>query len=130
MLLEETKTIEVENNHGQVCGCVHYIRERLHNWLFKVHAPDVINALAILSDRELLPVAILKNINVEPSYQGQGYGTDLLEQFIDEASILNVQTIILEAYADEAKHQMDLYNFYAAYGFELVPGSARIMVLY
>jgi len=121
--------ITIENEHGQICGYVHHKRQNLQNWLIKIHAGNY-GSLNSLSDVEILPVAILKNINVESNYQGLGYGTELVEKFIDQACLHEVQTIIVEACADEAKRQMDLYNFYASYGFELLPGSARIMVLY
>jgi len=121
--------ITIENEHGQIYGYVHHKRLNLKNWLTKIRAENL-DSLDILSDAEILPVAILKNINVEPQYQGLGYGTDLLEKFIDQACLYEAQTIIVEVYADEAKRQMDLYNFYSKYGFELLPGSARVMVLY
>ena len=69
---------------------------------------------------KLLPIAILRNINVDDEFQNLGVGSELLEDFIDRAVFLGASSIILEAQADDPKKQAALYRFYNNYGFVLL----------
>ena len=84
---------------------------------------NALNRQKILFDGDLrqilsehLPIAFLKNMYVEDDFKNQGYGTQLVDMFIDESSVLGANVIILES--DEAESNDFDLTWYESFGFE------------
>jgi GNAT superfamily N-acetyltransferase len=66
-------------------------------------------------------VAILRNIDIWPEFQGSGYGTKLLKKFEREAKSRGAVAVALMAYPGEAGLAPDqLYQWYENHGYERV----------
>lgn len=66
-------------------------------------------------------VAILRNINVEEEYKGNGYGNKLMSLFIESAGNNGADIFLLVADKMESQNEgFDLRNWYEGYGYEQV----------
>jgi ribosomal protein S18 acetylase RimI-like enzyme len=60
-------------------------------------------------------------MNVDDDSRGQGYGSDLMDQFFSEVGEQAVEAIILFADLSESQEDgFDLVRFYEGYDFEVV----------
>lgn len=72
----------------------------------------------LIRDFGNLKVAILRNIDIDPKFQGEGYGTKLLAKFERKAKSLGAQVIVLMAYPDGGLEPDELYEWYSRHGYE------------
>ena len=85
-----------------------------------------------------MPVAILKNMNVDESNRGQGIGSSLLSDFEDEAIDKRAWSILLIADHGEIQtdgfyetHPGGLASWYQSYGFKTIgdAGGNPVMIM-
>lgn len=93
---------------------------RFTNWFenrHKIFDKDLLESLKERYDS----VVFLNNINVEEEERGNGHGSELLEEFLEEASGHYPDAIILLADTEESQQEgFDLVAFYGGYDFEIV----------
>lgn len=66
-------------------------------------------------------VAVLRNINIEDEYRGNGYGDELMGVFINDAGNNGADVFLLVADKLESQNEgFDLRNWYEGYGYEQV----------
>jgi ribosomal protein S18 acetylase RimI-like enzyme len=125
----ESQEIQIDVEGGALYGVIHHDPRRVMNWASKERLDaDSKGALASLE----LPVAILKNVNVEPEFRGEGIGSSLMDQFFVEADIGDAVSFVLIADTSEQQDGgFDLVRWYEGYGFEVVgrSGGDPVMVL-
>jgi len=109
----QPEVIQMDTEEGSFFGVVHFDREHLRNWVAKERVePD----FDTIEDDELFPVGILKNINVDEEYQGEGYGVDLMESFLTECSHCSYIVLIVDL--DESQRKgFSLIDWYKSFGF-------------
>jgi len=119
----QPEVIEIDYEEGSVFGVVHFDRKHLKNWEAKEKVqPD----FDTIPDDELFPVGILKNINVDEDYRNQGFGVDLLENFLTECS--HCQYIVLIADTSE-ENDFNIIDWYKSYGFNIFGESGGMPVM-
>lgn len=130
--LKESSVVDIddESGMGNVYGNIHDSMENVMNWAAKERLDGTsVEALKGLE----LPLAILKNINVDESARGQGIGGQLLEDFMSEAAEGGAYTVVLIADLGETQASgFDLEKWYGDYGFETVgrdAGNNPVMVM-
>lgn len=64
-------------------------------------------------------VCIILGIRVDEEHRGEGIGTELLEEIIENASIYGSEIIILEADTSES-NDFDLVEWYEGYEFKTI----------
>lgn len=74
-------------------------------------------------------VAILKNLNVDEEERGNGRGTELLENFLEEAEDKGIEHIFLIADTGEA-NDFCLVSWYERYGFRKVTSSEAFPLMH
>jgi len=124
-----SREIDISFKGGNAFGVFHSNRERFENWIVKESIDDEARGFfAMFPDRKLLPIAVLKNLNVEDKIRGQGLGNDLMRAFLSEAS--DAKNVVLIADVLE-KNTFNIVEWYAGWGFTQI-GHARehpVMVL-
>ena len=71
-------------------------------------------------------VTVIKNINIEEEYQGQGYGAEILNNALDLTDI-----VILECDNDEIQREnFILEDFYKNFGFISIKGNSNPIMIY
>jgi GNAT superfamily N-acetyltransferase len=68
-------------------------------------------------------VGFILRIDVPERWQGQGIGTDLLEEGLRQLKAVGVSAVLLDVYSRYGRHE-DLVRFYERHGFVEVPGCA------
>ena len=128
----EYKEIDIDHDSGEgnVFGVVHNKGESIDNWIEKEDLDD--KAKKAIKALEL-PIAILKNINVEEEHRGEGIGGELMEEFMLEASNASAYAVILIAdiAEDDPSAGRNLEKWYEEnYEFERVgsDGTNPVMV--
>jgi GNAT superfamily N-acetyltransferase len=101
-------------------GVIHDKRERLQNWLEKERIPlDIQYSILSISDRLLLPVAILYSIHVDEDKRGQGYGAELIERYHEEIHSKGARTSVLLADNHAVQNNgFVLEKWYESMGYE------------
>lgn len=119
-----SEVIDIDTDYGNIFGVVHHDRKFLDNWMSK----ERVNADIDISDEELLPIGILKNINVNEEHRGHGHGVELFERFLTECS--HCSYIILIADTSE-ENKFDIIDWYKSYGFEVIgdAGGMPVMIM-
>ena len=106
---------EDEEFIGNVEGVLLESNEELNNALNRQKILFEDDLRQILSEH--LPIAFLKNMYVEYDFRNQGYGNQLVDDFINESSDLEAKAIILES--DEGEdNDFALTSWYESFGFE------------
>lgn len=128
--MSEMRHIELEEDYGGVSGyVVSSTKEQVENYLSQ-HTEAAMN-IATWAKINVPNVALLKNINVEEEEQGNGYGSALLTNFIDEAIGMSANAVILIADAGETQREgLSLEDWYQRHGFGtvLATGVGPVMV--
>ena len=130
--LSEATNIDIDDDSGfgNVFGVAHDDLRNVMNWAQKEGVDEAsVKAVSVLE----LPIAILKNINVEEEARGQGVGGQLMEEFISAAADQGAFTIVLIADLGQTQGSgFDLEKWYRDYGFETVGfdgGKNPVMVM-
>ena len=121
---------DVENEDGVRVGVsdgyeVSTDREQLRNWLESEGAADLYPRFR----KKYKTIAILNGIRVDENYRNQGYGTELLEMFLDSVT---ADAIILVADKHESQARgFNLKKWYNGYGFRVIRQvpSGQLMLL-
>lgn len=130
--LRESMSIDIDDDSGlgNVFGVIHDNLQNIMNWAQKEGIDEA--SMKAISALEL-PVAILKNINVEEEARGQGVGGQLMEEFMSAAADQGAFTVVLIADLGQTQGSgFDLEKWYEDYGFETVGhdgGSNPVMVM-
>ena len=116
---EQSQTINIDEEGGNVFGVVHSDMQTLENWADKERI-----------DRPLIddlspPVAVLKNINVEEEARNRGIGASLLKRFLDETGDMPVLLIS----DDSETNAFSLTDWYGDYGFETIGKAGGLPVM-
>lgn len=81
------EVIEIDTDGGSLYGVVHHDPSYLMNWAQSERldeaSQDVLRHLQ-------MPVAILKNVNVDEDRRGEGIGNDLVSSFLDQVDSQSV----------------------------------------
>jgi len=125
-----SREIEISRKGGTIFGMLHSKREYFENWLMKERLDDETRGFfAMFPDNKLLPIAILKNLEVDHKIRGNGLGNDLMSAFLNEAS--DAKNVVLIADAAET-NDFDLVKWYAGWGFTKIGSTGShfpVMVL-
>lgn len=109
------EVIEIDYDEGSVFGVVHFDRKHLKNWEVKERVqPD----FDTIDDEDLFPIGILKNINVDQEHQGQGFGIDLVENFLTECSHCSYVVLIADL-GELQREGFNLIEWYKQFGFTI-----------
>jgi GNAT superfamily N-acetyltransferase len=111
----QPEVIEIDYDEGSVFGVIHFDREHLKNWEAKERVQPSFDTIP---DDELFPIGILKNINVDEEYQGQGFGVDLMENFMTECSHCQYVIFIADL-GEEQRKGFNLIDWYKQFGFTI-----------
>jgi ribosomal protein S18 acetylase RimI-like enzyme len=123
VMTPQPEVIQIDYDNGSIFGVVHHDREHLNNWAAKERVqPD----FDTISDSELFPIGILKNINVNEEHRGQGHGADLFDRFMVECS--HCAYVVLIADTDES-NDFDLIDWYKRQGFTIWGESGGMPVM-
>jgi GNAT superfamily N-acetyltransferase len=111
--------LDEEREEGNIYGYVTNTRKdvQLKNYMEKQRIPETVSIIREMFER----IAILTNMYVNEVHRGEGIGTSLLEQFIENASAKNAQAIILVADTADS-NEFELVNWYENYGFYIIYG--------
>lgn len=102
---------------GSVSGVIHYSEVNLQNWMDTNGLYD--DSKEAILEKTTLPVAILKNLNVDDDQKNKGYGNKGLEQFLDETQ--EADYVLLIADGGET-NEINLEHWYERHGFETIGG--------
>lgn len=113
--------IYIYNDGGDADGYVtDTASEKLENWVNVRHKLNNDEFIGHVKS-SFETISFLNNMNVDENSRGQGFGSDLLEKFIDEAANRMAEAIILFADTEEEQEEgFDLIQFYESYDFEVV----------
>lgn len=125
MSIPPSEPINVDWEEGSVSGIVHHDREFLNNWIMK---ENIVAPFDSIPDKSLFPIGILKNINVDEEYQGQGYGIDLMESFLTECSHCSYVTLIADT-GESQRENFNLVDWYKQFGFIIFGESSGLPVM-
>ena len=111
---------------GNVSGVIHYSADNVNNWMNSQKISH--EKQAILWKYLQLPVAILKNINIEEDQRNRGFGYRGLNLFLDKVKQAN--SVLLIADVGE-ENNFNLEEWYKGFGFKTIDisGGMPIMVL-
>lgn len=120
ILSESLVHIDQSNDGGSLEGyVVDTDQPQLANYLKSQGAPNQLIARLI---QQFTRIGIIRNMYVDDSLRGQGYGTKLVDGAISEAFDSGAQAIVLVADIHE-DNNIDLVKWYGNYGFVVI-GSA------
>ena len=129
--LDEYKEIvhDTEEGDGNIFGYVVDTDEvQLVNYFVDNHgvSENIISAIQAKYDT----VAIARGMHVDDEYRNQGYGTELMNEFIEEAASEGAQAVLAIADALE-DNEFDLVKWYESWGFEVISqtGQGPFMVM-
>jgi len=116
-----SREIMIEHDHGSAEGYVTDTNsEQFINWFNNRHKIYDQTMIDKFKDK-YKSVAFLNNMNVDEDSRGNGYGSEILEDFISDASMHYPDAIILIADTEESQNDgFDLVKFYEGYDFEIV----------
>lgn len=108
---------------GNVAGIIHYDKRYLLNWADENNLSDeAAEHINNMSDAELLPAAILKNINIDEDKRNKGFGKMGFEDFLKH--VKKARTVFL--IADVLEHnEFKLEDWYRKYGFSTIGYAGR-----
>ena len=124
-----SRQISIDIDAGNVFGVLHNRRDNFENWIVKERLDDEARGFfAMFPDKKLLPIAILKNLNVPSTYRGQGVGNDLMSAFLNDAS--DAKNVVLIADTAES-NDFNIIEWYRGWGFIQIgsAGGNPVMVL-
>lgn len=101
--------------------------ENIKNWLELQKIPNAKKIKKIL-EKNVERVLILKSINIEEEYQGQGYGTEMLDEMLNETYPDAI--ILLCDNENEQKNGFVLEKFYEGYEFKRVNDLKSPLMVY
>lgn len=121
LLKESLTSISQNNDGGSLEGYVVDTNQpNVRNYLQSQHVDEkTINKLISQFNR----IGLIRNMYVDDESQGQGYGTDLMNNAIDMAFDEGAEAIILVADLSE-ENKVDLVKWYNNYGFETIGNAA------
>jgi len=117
--------INIDWEEGSVFGVVHFDREHLNNW---IKSEKIQANFDSISDKDIFPIGILKNINVEEEYRGQGFGLDLMDSFLVECSHCSYITLIADL-DEEQRENFNIVDWYKSFGFSIFGKSGKNIVM-
>ena len=117
ILKESIATINQYNDGGSLEGyVVNTNQPQLTNYLKGQGAPDqLINQLI----NEFTTIGIIRNMYIDDKMRGQGHGSDLMDNAIDDAFNEGAEAIVLVADIHE-ENSVNLVDWYKNYGFEVI----------
>ena len=124
-----SREINVNIRGGSAFGVLHSKRDNFENWIIKENLDDEARGFfAMFPDNKLLPIAIMKNLNVDENKRNQGLGNDLMSSFLNDAS--DAKNVVLIADVLE-KNKFDIVKWYAGWGFTQIgkAGEHPVMIL-
>jgi ribosomal protein S18 acetylase RimI-like enzyme len=111
--LTQPHMIEVSEESYSIDGYVTDTgAEQVDNWLnYRHHIDD--SQLVEMLQTNFTKIAFLNNINVEEDARGQGFGNEMMESFLDEASDYGAEAVLLIAdTAEDQAEGFDLVHWY------------------
>lgn len=100
----------------------------LNNMLSSQKAVEFV--ISKIEEQPECEIAILKNINVYDEFRGQGYGNELMDTFLEEASNHGASIFMLVADKNEAQNDgFDLKKWYEDFGFEEVLDESDVTLM-
>lgn len=116
------KVLDENLEHGNILAIIHNDWNKLQNALDKYeYSNDIIKKLKENIDDNFLPVAILKNINVDEVERGQGYGSEYYEYYEDWAIENGAKYSILVSDSIEKQQKgFDLDKWYEKIGYNKI----------
>lgn len=128
LLTESIQPISQSNSGGSLEGyVVDTDQPQLKNYLESQGAPEqLINNIASKFGR----ISIIKNMYIDDDSRGQGLGSNLLNNAIDDSYDRGAEAILLIADVHES-NEFSLVVWYKNYGFEIIgdAGGDPIMLL-
>lgn len=109
---------------GSINGVIHYDISFINNWMNKEKIDE--RDQEIIRKKVKFPVAILYNINVDELYRNKGFGTQGIEEFLEEVSEVN--TVLLIADTQE-RNNFNIISWYNKYGFEKISKYSGLPVM-
>lgn len=115
---------EEQNCVGSFEGYV--VNKSEENWRFylerEITSNDVLNfLLKRIEESAVEKIAVLKSINVDEEFRGSGFGAELMDNFLEQASDHGADLYMLVADDMEIqKKGFSLNKWYEDYGFEIV----------
>lgn len=112
------KTISISIDEGMVFGYKTTTdSEELFNYLSEVlENPVVIEFIIFLKNKKIQEIIVLKNLEVEEKFRGQGIGSKLLEQFCEQSAGIPIFLVVDNL--NSQKEGFILENWYLNWGFE------------
>jgi GNAT superfamily N-acetyltransferase len=98
--------------------CINTSKENFKNWLEKEIGDD--GKIYQLITKEIEKIFILKNLNVDEEFQGQGYGSQILQDAMDEAQGEYEAIILLCDIGESQKEGFILEKFYSNHDFKTI----------
>lgn len=117
-ILKESQTfINQSNEGGSLEGyVVDTDKPQLTNYLKSQGADESLIKQLI---EQFTTIGIVRNMYIDDEMRGQGYGSDLMNNAIDDAFNEGAEAIVLVADIHE-ENAINLVNWYKNYGFEVI----------
>ena len=104
---------------GRWRGLVYWDINSVFRWLKKRQVKLDIETVS--KAKSLIPISILRNVDVELAYRGRGFGDMAMEEFIAWSQKKKCVYSMLEADADRMQRKgFDLVKWYEKWGFAVV----------
>lgn len=109
-------SIDSENNEGNIEGyIVNCLEENYQNFLRdNLEDQNKLNIIInFIKEKNIENILIVKNLNVEEEYQGQGIGRSLLEESLEDCDI----ALLISDKYEKQREGFSLDNFYESSDF-------------
>jgi N-acetylglutamate synthase-like GNAT family acetyltransferase len=120
----EILEFKIKNRKGQtignITGDIFYNRKLVYEWLERIGAQRIRIMMDQCEQEDLLAVAVIQNIYVEPSERGKGYGSEALDQWLDDTH--DVKFYLLELDLKE-ENDIDIEEWFERFGFHRMDSS-------
>ena len=116
----EVLEFKIKHVNGKTIGNIHgeilLKRNLVEQWLESKNAKNIRKKLIEhVEDDDLLPCAVIQNIFVENAYRDMGYGSEALEQWLDDTR--DVKYYFLEVDLNE-ENDIDVEDWFEKIGFQ------------